>query len=291
MSTAAICYWHLGFINQQIKTGKESIAYARYTFRIAELRYRAGVLSSQDKLEAEQSLLSQSNHLLQLEQLRLQILNEQAELTGMPPGNVINEPVALSLTPLPKISSGIPADVLSRRPDVQAKEMQLRQALVNLDIARKQYYPQFNLTSSLGTSSNAMLEFLRNPIGSVGAALALPFLEWRQSSIDFKIARNDYGQRLLEFKQVQYKSMVEVDDVLSEYQQLNTEEKNQRTLLKLMRHLEKLYEVRYRQGQIVMKDWLNAQEQRRQVELALYENHYNQYLNLTKIYLAFGGAT
>ncbi|CAM3930002.1 TolC family protein [Rahnella bruchi] len=290
LSTASINYWHLGLINQQIKVEKESIVYARYTLRMAELRYRTGVVSSQDKVEAEQSLLSQNSHLLQLEHLRRQSLNEQAVLMGMPPGNATVEPVTLSLDPLPEITRGIPADILSHRPDVQAKEMQLRQALATVDVTRKQYYPQFNLTGSLGTSSNAMLEFLRNPLGSLGAAIALPFLEWHQGSTDIKIARNDYEQRLLEFKQVQYKSMVEIDDVLSEHSQLITEEKNQRTMLKLAHHLEKLNEVRYRQGRMVMADWLNAQEQRRQAELTLYENHFNQYLNLTKMYLAFGGA-
>ena len=123
------------------------------------------------------------------------------------------------------------------------------------------------------------------------AAIALPFLEWRQGMTDIRIARNEYEQLLLEFKQVQYKSMVEIDDALSEHRQLISQEINQLTALKLSRQLEKLDEVRYRQGQIAMIDWLNAQEQRRQAELDLYQSKFNQYLNLTKIYLAFGGQT
>ncbi len=291
LSTASINYWNLAYINQQIKMEIESVAYARYTLRMAEIRYNAGAASSQDKVEAELSLLAQNTHLLQQEHLRLKILNEQAVLMGMPPGSANVEPLTLSLTPLPEITGGIPADALRHRPDVLAKEMQLRQALVNIDVTRKQYYPQFNLTGSLGTSSNAMLEFLRNPIGSIGAAIALPFLEWRQGMTDIRIARNEYEQLLLEFKQVQYKSMVEIDDALSEHRQLISQEINQLTALKLSRQLEKLDEVRYRQGQIAMIDWLNAQEQRRQAELDLYQSKFNQYLNLTKIYLAFGGQT
>lgn len=290
LDVASMNYWNLGKINQQIKVIKKSVAYSEYTLRMATLRYRSGVTSIQDKVEAERNLLIQTNNLAQLEQLRLQTLNEQAILMGMPPGNGFVEPATLSLLPLPKIVSDIPAETLSCRPDVQSKEMKLRQALANIDVAHAQFYPQFNLTGSLGTSSDAMLEFLQNPIGSIGAAIAFPFLEWRQGLVQIDIARNEYEQHLLEFKQTQYIAMVEIENSLSEHRQLIAEEANQRALLAMTRHLEKLNEIRYRQGQTVMEEWLNAQEQYRQAELAVFENRFKQYQNLTKIYLAFGGA-
>ena len=71
LSTASINYWNLAYINQQIKMEIESVAYARYTLRMAEIRYKAGAASSQDKVEAELSLLAQNTHLLQQEHLRL----------------------------------------------------------------------------------------------------------------------------------------------------------------------------------------------------------------------------
>ena len=49
--------------------------------------------------------------------------------------------------------------------------------------------------------------------------------------------------------------------------------------------------MRYRQGAVTITDWLNAQEQRRQAELAVDENRFAQYQNLAKIYLEFGGSS
>ncbi|HEI8867517.1 TPA: efflux transporter outer membrane subunit [Serratia odorifera] len=282
-------YWRIGFINQQIGIFQQSIAYAKDTLRLATARYHAGSISALDVVNAEQNLLTQENRLLTLHRDRQQALNEQTVLLGAPPGNTVVEPVRLSARPLPHIKSGIPVSVLSNRPDIRAKELRLREALANIDIKRVQYYPAFSLTGSLGSSSNELLEFLRNPIGSVSANLTLPFLEWRQMNLDINIAHNDYKQRVLTFRQSLYKAMSDVEDALSLRAQLMEQEARLRAALTLARKSERLNEVRYRQGAVAITDWLNAQEQRRQAELALDENRFNQYQNLAKIYLEFGG--
>jgi len=290
LSEASNNYWRIGFINQQIGVIQQSIAYAKDTLRLAKARFDAGGSSALDVVNAEQSLLTQENRLLALQRDRLQALNEQAVLLGTAPGRAVVEPTRLPSAPLPQINGGIPASVLSQRPDIIARELRLRAALANVDIKRAEYYPAFNLTGSLGTSSTALLEFLRNPIGSVGASLSLPFLEWRQMNVDINIARNDYEQRVLEFKQALYKAMAGVDDALSLRAQLMAQETHLRAALALARKSERLNEVRYRQGAVPITFWLDAQEQRRQTELALDDNRFNQYQNLAKIYQEFGGS-
>lgn len=289
LADASSNYWRIGFINQQIGVFQQSIAYAKDTLRLATARYHAGSISALDVVNAEQSLLTQENHLRALQRDRQQALNEQTVLLGAPPGNAVVEPVRLPTQPLPRVREGIPVSMLSNRPDIRAKELRLREALTNIDIKRTQYYPAFSLTGSLGTSSNALLEFLRNPVGSVGATLTLPFLEWRQRKLDINIARTDYEQRVLAFRQSLYKAMSGVDDALSLRAQLMAQETRLQAALALTRKAERLNEVRYRQGAVAITDWLNAQEQRRQAELALDENRFNQYQNLAKIYLEFGG--
>lgn len=291
LAEASNNYWRIGFINQQIGIIQQSIIYAKDTLRLANARYLAGSSSALDLVNAEQSLLAQANRLLALQRERLEALNEQAILLGTAPGRAVVEPTRLPSTPLPQINSGIPASVLSHRPDISARMLRLRAALANVDIKRAEYYPAFTLTGSLGTSSTALLAFLRNPIGSVGASLTLPFLEWQQMSVDIKIARNEYEQRVLEFKQALYKAMAAVDDALALRTQLMAQEAHLRTALALARKSERLNEVRFRQGAVPITFWLDAQEQRRQAELALDNNRFSQYQNLAKVYLEFGGST
>jgi NodT family efflux transporter outer membrane factor (OMF) lipoprotein len=283
-------YWHIGFINQRIGVSQQSIAYSRQTLQLANARYRAGSVSSLDVVDAEQSLINQESSHLALLRERQQALNEQTLLLGAPPGSALVEPTRLPTGPLPQINAGIPVSVLHHRPDISAKELRLRESLANVDIKRTQYYPAFSLTGSLGASSSALLEFLRNPLATVGAGLSLPFLEWRQMNVDIKIARSDYELQVLEFKQALYKAMADVDNALSLRTQLLAQEKHFQSALALARKSEQLNESRYRQGAVPINFWLDAQHRRRLAELALDENRFDQYQNLAQLYLEFGGS-
>ena len=109
--------------------------------------------------------------------------------------------------------------------------------------------------------------------------------------MDVKIARNDYEQQVLEFKQALYKAMVDVDDALSQRIQLMKQEIHLQAALELANKSERLNKVRYRQGATSISYWLDAQEQQRQATLALANNRFLQYQNLAKIYLEFGGSS
>jgi NodT family efflux transporter outer membrane factor (OMF) lipoprotein len=290
LANASKNYWHLGFINQRIGVSQQNIAYSRQTLELVNARYRAGSISSLDVVDAEQNLINQESSHLALLRERQQALNEQTVLLGSPPGKALVEPARLPTGPLPQINAGIPVNVLRHRPDISAKELRLREALANVDVKRTQYYPAFSLTGSLGASSTALLEFLRNPLASVGAGLSLPFLEWRQMDVDIKIARSDYELQVLEFKQALYKAMADVADALSLRSQLIAQEKHLRASLALAQKSERLNESRYRQGAVPISFWLDAQNRRRLAELALDENRFGQYQNLAQLYLEFGGS-
>ncbi|MGO4744290.1 TolC family protein [Serratia quinivorans] len=289
-ASASKNYWRIGFINQRINVSQQNIDYSRKTLELVKARYHAGSVSALDVVDAEQNLVNQESSHLALLRERQQALNEQTVLLGAPPGSSLVEPNRLPTGPLPQINADIPASVLHHRPDISAKELRLREALANVDIKRTQYYPAFSLTGSLGTSSTALLEFLRNPLASVGAGLSLPFLEWRQMNVDIKIARSDYELQVLEFKQSLYKAMADIDDALSLRTQLMAQEKHMQAALALARKSERLNESRYRHGSVPINFWLDAQNRRRLAELALDENRFAQYQNLAQLYLEFGGA-
>ena len=133
LANAATNYWRIGFLNQQIGVSQASIAYAKQTLRLANARYRAGSISALDVVNAEQNVLTQESRLLTLQHERQQALNEQAVLLGVPSGQTTIAPARLPTAAMPQISTGIPANVLSRRPDLSAKELRLRAALANVD--------------------------------------------------------------------------------------------------------------------------------------------------------------
>ena len=285
LANAATNYWRIGFLNQQIGVSRASIAYAKQTLRLANARYRAGSISALDVVNAEQNVLTQESRLLTLQHERQQALNEQAVLLGVPSGQT-------TIAPASSADGGNAADQhrhSRQRLEPSPGSQRQRAAVARRSGQRRRetsaILPRFQTDRLAGTSSSALLEFLRNPTGSLGAGLTLPFLQWRQMGVDIKIARNDYEQQVLEFRQALYKAMGDVNNALSLRAQLLAQEAQLQASLALARKSERLNEVRYRQGAVTITDWLNAQEQRRQAELAVDENRFAQYQNPAKIYL------
>lgn len=285
---ATINYWHLGLINEQIKMSESTLAYASRALRLARSRYRAGKISGQDIINAQQSLLNLQVQLLSFKNEHQQLINERNTLAHLPTGAVLFEPKSLSPVQLPLMKKENLFISFRNRSDIKAKENLLRKALLDSDITRLKYYPMFNISSSLGTGSDKLLKFLENPVSSVGSSLAFPFIAWNQMEIDTKIAHNSYEQQVLEFNQNLLTSINEINNAVSLNMELFHEEKITRTQIEMDRELEHINEIRYRLGVTDIKPWLDAQEQLRQAELSLLVLNYKRRVNLADLNLKLG---
>ena len=289
-ASVAKLYWQLGYLNQKIRIGEQSIAYARKTLGLVQVQYRAGAVSKLEVLSAERSLSSQEASLDALKQEREVARNAMAILFDAPPSaHISDEPQNLPNSTLPSISAGLPAEVIASRPDLIASEMRLRQALGNVDVARASFYPNFTLTGNIGTSSSSLSKILSDPVGALALNLALPFLNWNQNQLNLKISKAAYEQAVISHRQTIYTALQEVENALSARTLYAAQTDKEWRSLNNAREAERLYEIRYRAGADSLKNWLDAQETRRQAELAHLATRYNQYLNYVDLMLALGG--
>ncbi|WP_336239634.1 TolC family protein [Enterobacter chuandaensis] len=285
---AAINYWHLGLINAEIKTSESTLVYASRALMLARSRYRAGKISGQDVINAQESISNIEIQLLSLKNEHQQLISDRNILAHLPTDAVLFEPKSISLVQMPLLKNENLVYSLRNRSDIKAKENLLRKALLDSDITRFNYYPVFNITGSLGTSSDRILRFLENPVSSVSSSLAFPFIAWNQMEIDTKIAHNSYEQQVLEFKQYLLNAMNEINNAISLNLEIFQEEKFTRTQIEMARELEHINEIRYHLGATDIKPWLDAQQQLRQAELSLLVLNYKKRVNLADLYLKLG---
>lgn len=289
VGTTATLYWQMGYINQRLQSSLESIAYAKKTAELVKTQYQAGAVSALEEAEARQSLTSQQAAHALLVQQRIEYVNALAILFDGPPGAVVADPKKLPQAVLPVPRAGVPAELLARRPDLQAAEARLKEALANVDATRLSYYPPLRLTGSAGGVSDALSTLLQNPVASLGAGLTLPFLQWTQRQLDIKISKAEYEERVVQFRQTLYQAMADVENALSARVQYAEQGVFLQQSLDAARVAEQLYEVRYHSGAVALRFWLDAQEKRRAAEVTRDENHLNQLLNQVKVYQALGG--
>jgi NodT family efflux transporter outer membrane factor (OMF) lipoprotein len=290
IGTTASTYWQLGYLNQRILLSLESIAYAKKTLELVRVQKAAGAASALEILEAERNLTSQEASHTTLIQQRMEARNALAILFDGPPRLLKNsEPSDLSGALLPRVDSGLPAELLARRPDLRAAESRLRSALATTDATRADFYPSINLSGTLGGSSEELSRLLSNPIGTLTADLALPFVQWRDMQRTIKISEAEYQQTVVTFRQTLYSAMTDVENNLSARQQYLVQAEKLQQTLDAARQAEELYRIRYRAGGSPLTSWLDAQENRRQAEISLAENRLNQLNTYITLCKALGG--
>lgn len=282
-------YWQLAFLNQRIVASDASIERLRRTQALVQVQLDAGDVSRLESREAEQNLQSELAARSQLTQARVEVRNALTVLLDGNPWPQSEEPGELILLDVPEIQAGLPAELLSRRPDMRAAELRLREVLVNIGVVRASYYPTVSLTGSIGGSALSLRDVLSDPVATLGAGLALPFLRWNRARLDVAIAENDYALAVNDFRDSLYRAFVEVDTALAEKAALQVQVEATRRSHEEAIEVERLYGVRYRAGATPLRNWLDAQETRRLAEIALAQARLSQLRNLSLLYRALGG--
>nr|WP_244859317.1 TolC family protein [Shewanella dokdonensis] len=240
-------------------------------------------------LEAQRNLAGQESSHSELLQQLTEAQNALAILFNQPPTQLPLQITKLPDGAVPEIAAGVPADLLVRRPDVKAALYSLRSALASKDATFAGYFPTLNLTGSVGDSSSELKELLRNPIGTLGAGLTLPFLQWNQMKINNKIADVDYQTAVITYRKTLYQAFEDVDNAISARRQYAYQGEKLQLQYDAAAAAEKIYESQYRHGAIAIQNWLDAQENRRSAEESLLQNRYNQLTAQATLYQALGG--
>jgi NodT family efflux transporter outer membrane factor (OMF) lipoprotein len=293
-ASVANAYWQLAYLNQRVLASEQSVAYARQTLKLVQAQYGAGSVSGLELAQANQSLATQEAAHTQWLQQRVQARNTLALLMDGPPGvgspaQAVAEPQHLSDSALPAVAAGLPAQLLTRRPDLRAAELRLRKTLANGDATRTAYYPTLSLTGSLAGSSNSLSQVLDNPVATLGAGLVLPFIQWRDMQRATDIAQLDHETAVVAYRQSWYQALADVENALSARQQYDDQGGLLQTALDAARQAERLAEARYRAGSTPLKTWLDAQESRRQAELSLAANRLNRLNAWVTVVQTLGG--
>lgn len=287
-ATTASLYWQLALANERLEFARQSLEYTRRTGELVEAQYRSGAVSSLERREARQALAEQQALLSQYTQARAELRQALNELLlgAEAPGG---EPQALPTGALPAIAAGLPAELLGRRPDLRAAELRLRASLASSDAATARYYPTLSLTGSLGGSSNSLLDLLANPVAALGASMTLPFLNVGEMRLNTAIARNQHEEAVVNFRKSLYAALAETEKALSARTELASQEQAQQRVMQESAEITRLYEARYRAGQVPLRTWLDAQERSRNAQLALSALHLAQLQNQVTINKVLGG--
>ncbi|MBN3865495.1 efflux transporter outer membrane subunit [Pseudomonas frederiksbergensis] len=161
-------------LREQQRIAELNLANAQSVLRLVQTRYDAG---SATALE-----LAQQKSLVAEQQRKLPLVQQQAREARITLAALLGQPVqALTLTEQPfdqlhwpDIASGVPSELLSRRPDIASAEAKLAAAQADVTVARAAMLPTLTLTASLGTGADLASDLLRTTFYNLSSGLVAP---------------------------------------------------------------------------------------------------------------------
>ncbi|MGP1629707.1 MAG: efflux transporter outer membrane subunit, partial [Giesbergeria sp.] len=259
---------------------------------LTKLRFDQGVSSALDLHQAESLSSSARAMLAQQQRLRALDVNVLTLLAGAPlPDDLLHTGDAPSAPPFADIPAGLPSDLLTRRPDIQQAEQQLRAANANIGAARAAFFPRIALTASVGTGSSALSGLFKN--GSWGWTLApqalLPIFDAgrNQANLDSVLVGRQVA--VAQYEKAIQVAFREVADALAGRATLGEQLAATQAQARAEAERFRLADLRYRNGIASYLDVLDAQRALFATEQALAQILLARQQNEVALYKALGG--
>lgn len=146
-------YLALRALDDERQLVRETVEAYRDTLRLTQQRHRAGDIAELDVARVETEMASTESEALTLDRRRAELEHALAVLTGEPASSFEMKPDNWA-TALPAIPAGVPATVLTRRPDVSAAQKGVLAAQARVGVAQTAWFPNIALTGGGGYASS-----------------------------------------------------------------------------------------------------------------------------------------
>lgn len=211
----------LEITNSTIKLLEENVATMQY-LKDADIVTGAAVEQSKALLYSTQISVPD------LEKSIREMENSICLLLGREPGHIDRTTIAQQLVPT-ELKYGVPAQLLSIRPDVQMYEYAYRAAFENTNISKASLYPSLTITGGAGYSTLNNLDHFfdySSLFANIVGGLTQPIFNQRKLKNQLKIKQAQQEEALLNFKNTVLNAGNEVSNALFAYSSAKSKDYN-----------------------------------------------------------------
>ncbi|HXB05789.1 MAG TPA: efflux transporter outer membrane subunit [Puia sp.] len=223
VSGVAEGYYNLLMLDAQLGIARANLALNDSTLRIIRLQYNAGDVTALGVQQAEAQELTAAELIPQLQQSILLQEDALSILTGNLPAGIVRGTNLEEVQVRDVLSAGVPAELLSRRPDVRSSELALTVANADVGINKAALYPSIVITPEGGWDNYLFRNWFNIPgsvFGAVVGGLTQPVFQRKKLTTQYKIAEVDREKTVIQFKQSVLVAVGEVSDALGKISKL-----------------------------------------------------------------------
>jgi multidrug efflux system outer membrane protein len=287
----ATTYIQLRALDLQVEVTRHTLKARQDSVDLTSRLESGGSVPLSDLRQAEQLLYTASSELPQLEQQVQQQENALRLLLGENPGPVAHtDPNAL--TPPPQdLPTGIPSQLLERRPDIQQSEAQLKAANANIGVARAQFFPQLSISASAGLGGNDwsnLFDSSSRTIYGLGS-LAQPLFEGGKLRGQLNQAKAADQEMVITYQKTIAGAFRDVSNALIALNKQRVYREQQEKLVAAAQDATRLARLRYEGGSTPYLEVLTTDTDLFSAQLTLATAQQGEALSLVQLYSALGG--
>lgn len=291
LTSVATAYFQVLAAQDRIRIANSNIASAQRIYDAFKQRVDVGTSTDLDLARQESTLLSQRAAVPLLRQTLALNINALATLLARPPESITIKGGSLLQIAAPRVTPGLPSELLTQRPDIRRSEAALAAATANVANARAQFFPSVQLTAQGGYQS-AALSALINPQATfynAAAGLTQPIFDGFRLQGNFNLRKAVQDELLQTYRSTVVSAFADVNNALVAVRQSTTRLRLLEQVASASRRAFTLSEQQLRAGTADTTTVLNTQLTLFQAEDALAQARLSRLLAIVSLYQALGG--
>ncbi|MBR0895404.1 efflux transporter outer membrane subunit [Bradyrhizobium tropiciagri] len=291
MATVANTYFQVLAAQDQIKVTRRNLAAAERILALIKSQFAGGTASQLDLSQQEALVATQRAAIPPLEVTVGQNIAALAVLVARAPANFTVRGGSTTQIAVPRVTPGLPSELLYQRPDVRQAEAQLASSNFSVDAARAAFFPQIQLTGTTGFQSAALASLFAPGAWyyTLAAGLTQPLFDGFLLESQLKLAKGQQLQYLQAYRKAVLSAFADVEKALIALQKYTLQERLQADVVAASRKAFEVAETQLRGGTVNLITVLQAQQTLFTAENNLVTVRLNKLLAASSLFQALGG--
>ena len=259
-SELAIDYFEARSLDAQKELLDNNVVAFQKALQLTQNRYNGGVASKAEVAQAQTQLDQTQAQDIDVQAARADYQHAIAVLIGKNPEEFKLPVLPLKQTP-PAIPTGVPSQLLERRPDIAIAERQMAAQNEQIGIARTAFFPQLLITATGGLQSGSIVDWFAWPsrFWAVGPQVAQYIFDAGRRRAQLESAQAGYEVAVADYRQSALTAFREVEDNLAALRILEQESAKQQEAIAAAEQSVELAVNRYKGGLVTYLEVITAQ--------------------------------
>ena len=287
----ANAYFQVLAAQDLLRSTRENEKSATRVLNLIQQRLNAGTASALETAQQESLVNTQRALIPPLEQILTQNRNALALLMARSPESVRVRGGSLRSIAYPRVTPGLPSELLAQRPDIREAEANLAAANANVENARAQMLPSITLTGEGGYQSAVLRTLLRpeSAFYTLTAGLTQPIFDGLKLQGNLDLQKGKQDELLQNYRKAVISAFSDVETALDGIRQTALRERLQGDVVTSSQRAFDISEQRLNQGTIDLVTVLQTQQALYTAQLARVQARLAHVQAIVSLYQALGG--